>query len=171
MVCFSREKYTTYTDDHGQKVMSNYKKILKICISHRKNGNSAILLNTVLGLARSGGHGVELLTPGKFKILPCRGCFSCSRSYTCVPTVDLKRIKAWIEAEDRLICPNCLSNAFQADLEVSPDALEWDDDPLGALKAVIPTDLETVIKKLVTQKAVQKGAHSGHPRHRKAIFA
>ena len=53
--------------------MINSKKILGICVSNRKNGNSSIILNELLRPAREAGHEIEILNLGALNILPCRG--------------------------------------------------------------------------------------------------
>lgn len=41
--------------------MTYSKKILGICVSNRKNGNSSIILNELLRPAKEAGHEIEIL--------------------------------------------------------------------------------------------------------------
>jgi multimeric flavodoxin WrbA len=82
--------------------MTNRKKVLGICVSSRKNGNSSIILNELLRPAKEAGYEVEILNLGALKILPCRGCFACSSSFKCVLKDDLELIKAQIEMADAI---------------------------------------------------------------------
>ncbi len=82
--------------------MMNSKKILGICVSNRKNGNSSIILNELLRPAKEAGHEIEVLNLGALKILPCRGCFACSNSHNCVLKDDLNMVKEKIEMADAI---------------------------------------------------------------------
>lgn len=82
--------------------MINSKKILGICVSNRKNGNSSIILNELLRPARQAGHEIEILNLGALNILPCRGCFACSNSHNCVLIDDLNMVKEKIEMADAI---------------------------------------------------------------------
>ncbi|AKA67897.1 flavodoxin family protein [Clostridium scatologenes] len=82
--------------------MTKHKKILGICVSSRKDGNSSIILNELLRPAKEAGHKIEILNLGSLKILPCRGCFACSSSHKCVLKDDLEMIKERIEMADAI---------------------------------------------------------------------
>lgn len=82
--------------------MANCKKVLGICASSRKNGNSSIILNELLRPAKEAGHEIEILNLGVLKILPCSGCFGCSGSYRCVLKDDLELVKAKIETANAI---------------------------------------------------------------------
>lgn len=82
--------------------MTNCKKVLGICVSSRKDGNSSIILNELLRPAREAGHETEILNLGALKILPCKGCYGCRSSHTCVQKDDLEMIKAKIEMADAI---------------------------------------------------------------------
>ena len=73
--------------------MLNSKKILGICVSSRKHGNSSIILNELLRPAKEAGYEVEVMNLGELKILPCCGCFACSNSFKCILKDDLEQIK------------------------------------------------------------------------------
>ncbi|MGD8447727.1 MAG: flavodoxin family protein [Bacillota bacterium] len=78
------------------------KKVLGVCVSNRKNGNSSIILNELLRPAKAAGHEIEILNLGALKILPCKGCFACSSSFKCILKDDLELIKAQIETADAI---------------------------------------------------------------------
>ncbi|MDD4321532.1 MAG: flavodoxin family protein [Acidaminococcaceae bacterium] len=79
------------------------KKILGICVSPRKNGNSSIILNELLRPAREIGYQTEVLNLGTAKILPCNGCLSCTNSsYKCILKDDLEQVKEKIESADAI---------------------------------------------------------------------
>lgn len=79
------------------------KKILGICVSPRKNGNSSIILNELLRPAREIGYQTEVLNLGTANILHCNGCLSCTNSsYKCILKDDLEKIKEKIESADAI---------------------------------------------------------------------
>lgn len=82
--------------------MGNYKKVLGICVSSRRNGNSSIILNELLRPAKEAGYQTEILNLGALNILPCKGCFGCSSSYKCVLKDDLEMVKDKIETADAI---------------------------------------------------------------------
>ncbi|CQR74941.1 2-amino-4-deoxychorismate dehydrogenase [Sporomusa ovata DSM 2662] len=82
--------------------MTKCKKVLGICVSGRRNGNSSIILNELLRPAKESGYQTEILNLGTLKILPCKGCFGCSSSYKCVLKDDLEMVKEKIEAADAI---------------------------------------------------------------------
>lgn len=82
--------------------MINSKRILGICVSSRKHGNSSIALNELLRPAREAGHEVEVINLGALEILPCRGCFACSNSYKCILKDDLEQLKEKIITADSI---------------------------------------------------------------------
>lgn len=82
--------------------MINQSKVLGICVSGRKNGNSSIILNELLRPAKEAGYQTEILNLGTLNILSCKGCFGCSRSYRCVLKDDLELIKTKIEEADAI---------------------------------------------------------------------
>lgn len=77
-------------------------KVLGICASNRKKGNSSIVLNELLRPIRDAGLEIELLHLGELKILPCRGCFGCSGTYHCILNDDLELVKEKIDAADAI---------------------------------------------------------------------
>lgn len=83
--------------------MTSCKKILGICVSPRKNGNSSIVLNELLRPARELGYQTEVLNLGTAEVLPCKGCLSCTNSsYKCILKDDLEQIKEKIECADAI---------------------------------------------------------------------
>ncbi|HBF38773.1 MAG TPA: hypothetical protein DDW50_15830 [Firmicutes bacterium] len=84
-------------------MMPNSKKVLGICASSRKNGNSAIILNELLRPVREAGHEVEVLNLGTLKIFSCTGCLGCIHSGSrCVRNDDLELVKQKIEEADAI---------------------------------------------------------------------
>lgn len=83
--------------------MINTKKVLGICTSHRKNGNSSIIVNELLRPSKEKGYEVEILYLGTLKIMPCSGCFACNNAgFKCVLKDDLELVKSKIEEADAI---------------------------------------------------------------------
>ena len=59
-------------------------KLLALNGSARKDGNTAILLNTVLDVARAAGVETELIQFGGTIIEPCKACWACGGKKNCV---------------------------------------------------------------------------------------
>ncbi len=59
-------------------------KVLGICGSARRNGNAAILIREVFGELERAGMETELVELAGKVIAPCRACFSCSQTGSCV---------------------------------------------------------------------------------------
>ncbi len=58
-------------------------KVLAISGSSRKDGNTAILLNTILNELKSEGYETELIQLFDKKINSCRACFTCGGKNNC----------------------------------------------------------------------------------------
>ena len=63
-------------------------KLLALNGSARKDGNTAILLNTVLDVARAAGVETELIQFGGTIIEPCKACWACGGKKNCVHQKD-----------------------------------------------------------------------------------
>lgn len=60
------------------------KKVLIICTSPRKNGNSDMLAQSFAKGAKAAGNDVEIVSLADKKIAFCRGCFACQKTGKCV---------------------------------------------------------------------------------------
>lgn len=78
-------------------------KILAISGSQRKNGNTAILLKTILENLQEKNFEVELLYLKDYKIGPCLGCEGCGNSFKCIINDDYKKIIKKIYEADGVI--------------------------------------------------------------------
>jgi multimeric flavodoxin WrbA len=78
-------------------------KILAICCSPRKNGNTAILLNEALGAAKEAGAEVELFTVADKDIRPCIDCGSCRKEGICDQQDDMQLLYDKMLAADGII--------------------------------------------------------------------
>lgn len=58
-------------------------KVLAISGSSRKDGNTAIVLNTILNELKNKGYETELMQLFDKKINPCRACFTCGGKNNC----------------------------------------------------------------------------------------
>jgi len=68
---------------HGNKMESEMKKILGIVGSPRKNGNTHILVSTILQSAGDIGAETDLVLLGDKKIKECTGCHACWKGRPC----------------------------------------------------------------------------------------
>lgn len=89
------------------------KKVLGICVSGRKNGNSSILLNELLKPSREKGYDIDILNLGELNISPCNSCSCCvNEEHKCVLKDDLELIKNKIKEADAIAISSpsyCLS--------------------------------------------------------------
>ena len=53
-------------------------KVIGINSSARKDGNTAILIKTVLDELNAAGIGTEMIQLADLKLEPCKACFGCS---------------------------------------------------------------------------------------------
>jgi multimeric flavodoxin WrbA len=67
-------------------------KVLGICLSPRKNGNSEILLRQALKGAKELGAKIEFLSIRKMKIEPCNGCLGCRTAGVCRIKDDMRDV-------------------------------------------------------------------------------
>jgi len=67
-------------------------KVLGLCGSPRKGGNTEILLNEALAGAKEAGAAVELISVAGKDLQPCDGCWSCSNTGKCHIKDDMQDI-------------------------------------------------------------------------------
>ena len=78
-------------------------RILGICASPRRSGNTEILLDRALSGAVSAGAVVEKMILDELCLRPCRGCDSCGKGPKCVIKDDMRRIYKKVSESDGLI--------------------------------------------------------------------
>lgn len=78
-------------------------KVLGICLSHRKNGNSEILLGQALKGAKELGAKIEFLSIRKMKIEPCNGCLGCRTAGVCRIKDDMRDVYPKLLEADGII--------------------------------------------------------------------
>ncbi|MFH0748794.1 MAG: flavodoxin family protein [Candidatus Bathyarchaeota archaeon] len=75
-------------------------KILGIVGSPRKDGNTEMVIKTVLESAKTEGADIELLHLSDFHLEPCDGCWTCLKTKVCVKTDDIEKLfEAMIKAD------------------------------------------------------------------------
>jgi multimeric flavodoxin WrbA len=85
----------------GEKEQSM--KILGICCSPRKNGNTEILLNEALLTAQKAGADTELFTVAGKDIRPCLACDACREKGICAQKDDMQPLYEKMLAVDGII--------------------------------------------------------------------
>ena len=78
-------------------------KILAICCSPRKKGNTEILLNEALAAAKKDGAEVELFTVAGKTIGPCLACNACGKEGICAQKDDMQPLYDKMLAADGII--------------------------------------------------------------------
>lgn len=78
-------------------------KILALNGSHRKNGNTSILMREILSAAEQAGASTETLFLGDYQLDACSGCEGCSRSWQCVIRDDYAALVAKLDQADALV--------------------------------------------------------------------
>lgn len=78
-------------------------KVLGICLSPRKNGNSEILLRQALKGAKELGAKIEFLSIRKMKIEPCNGCLGCRTAGVCRIKDDMRDVYPKLLEADGII--------------------------------------------------------------------
>jgi multimeric flavodoxin WrbA len=99
------------------------KKVLGICFSEVRNGNSAILLNELLRPAKESGLEVEQVNIGEFEIKQCVGCFRCNNAtFSCVLKDDLEKVLAKLDEADAIVISSpCYITAAPAQIKALMD--------------------------------------------------
>ncbi|HHO47547.1 MAG TPA: flavodoxin family protein [Desulfobacteraceae bacterium] len=78
-------------------------KILVINGSPRKNGNTEILVNSMIEGARGSGAEIEVIRLAEYAIQPCVGCGGCDKTDRCVIEDDMQKLYDLIDGADRLV--------------------------------------------------------------------
>ncbi len=78
-------------------------KVLAINGSPRAKGNSDLLCDEFIRGAQEAGHQVEKISLREKEIAPCRACYACFRTGTCVQKDDMAEILDKAEAADVLL--------------------------------------------------------------------
>lgn len=80
------------------------KKVLAIVSSHRKGGNSELLVDEFVKGAEESGHTVEKVCLREKKIAPCLACEACLKNGgTCVQKDDMTEVLAKLMAADVIV--------------------------------------------------------------------
>lgn len=79
------------------------KKILILCGSPRKNGNSDILCNQFAKGAQEAGHSTEKVYLNDLKVGACVACYGCRETKRCVQKDDMEALLARIVETDVLV--------------------------------------------------------------------
>ncbi|MFW9863300.1 MAG: flavodoxin family protein [Candidatus Thorarchaeota archaeon] len=77
--------------------------VLGIVGSPRRNGNTEILVDVVLGAAEENGAAIHKVILSKLDIGPCRACDTCRRTGKCVQKDDMEELVTKIKNSDVLI--------------------------------------------------------------------
>jgi multimeric flavodoxin WrbA len=78
-------------------------KILGIVGSKRKNGNTSILIQRAIEIAREEGIETEVIFLGDYTIADCTGCEGCKNTYKCVVNDDMQKIYPRLLEADAII--------------------------------------------------------------------
>jgi multimeric flavodoxin WrbA len=78
-------------------------KILALNGSRRKNGNTSILLETILNPAAAAGNETEQIFLGDYRIEACTGCEACSKSWDCVIKDDFAALIEKLDQADGVV--------------------------------------------------------------------
>jgi multimeric flavodoxin WrbA len=79
------------------------KKVLGVCGSPRKNGNTDILVARILEGAGEAGAATESVFLGKLKIAECNGCHVCWEGKECPKKDDMNDLYPRIEEADAIV--------------------------------------------------------------------
>src|SRR3990172_13327350 len=78
-------------------------KVIGICGSPRKGGNTELLLREALESAASAGADTGLFTVFDKEIKPCDGCAACHRTGNCHIQDDMQPLYTQLQAADGII--------------------------------------------------------------------
>ena len=78
-------------------------KVLGISGSPRKNGNTDLLIQTVLQGAQANGLDTQFVSLFDLDIQDCNGCEGCAKSNKCIIKDDMRSIYALMEETDAVI--------------------------------------------------------------------
>jgi multimeric flavodoxin WrbA len=83
--------------------MEEMMRILGIVGSPRKNGNTEILMNEVLGVARKAGWETETFLISEKQVSPCDACGTCFEVGSCVVQDDMQELYDKLDCSDAII--------------------------------------------------------------------
>jgi multimeric flavodoxin WrbA len=78
-------------------------RVLGIVGSPRKNGNTEILMNEVLGVARDAGCEAETFLMSEKQVAPCDACGTCFETGSCVVQDDMQELYEMLDRADAVI--------------------------------------------------------------------
>jgi multimeric flavodoxin WrbA len=78
-------------------------KMLGIIGSPRKNGNTEILMNEVLKVAREAGFETQMFLMSEKKVAPCDACGTCFEVGDCVVQDDMQELYSMMEQADGIV--------------------------------------------------------------------
>ena len=79
------------------------KRVLGVVGSPRKNGNTHLLVSTVLAGAREQGADTKLVLLGKRKIVECDGCHTCWEKGRCYHDDDMRKLHKRVAKTDVIV--------------------------------------------------------------------
>lgn len=85
-------------------------KVLAICASPRKGGNSDVLCDQFLKGAAECGNEVRKINLANMNISPCAACYGCTKSHRCVKNDDMEQILQELMDADKMYL-RCLPGA------------------------------------------------------------
>lgn len=78
-------------------------KVLGFVSSHRKGGNTEILVAEVLASAQEAGAETEIILARDLTIQPCDGCRACNKTGVCHIHDDMQQVYPRIESADAIV--------------------------------------------------------------------
>jgi len=78
-------------------------KILALNGSRRSQGNTSILIRTILAAAEQAGAETETISLGDYQLGGCSGCEGCSNSWNCVIQDDYAELIGKLDGADALV--------------------------------------------------------------------
>ena len=72
--------------------MTNSSRVIGICGSPRKKGNTHTLVSEILAGAASSGAATSIVILDDLDIRPCKGCFACSKTHECIQNDDMNEL-------------------------------------------------------------------------------
>lgn len=78
-------------------------KVLAICASPRKGGNSDVLCDQFLKGAAECGNEVRKINLANMNISPCAACYGCTKSHRCVKNDDMEQILQELMDADKIV--------------------------------------------------------------------
>ena len=72
--------------------MINSSRVIGICGSPRKKGNTNTLVFEILAGAAEAGASTSIVILDDLDIRPCKGCFACSKTHECIQNDDMNEL-------------------------------------------------------------------------------